>query len=75
MQPCLRACSHGSKSYNIAEYIDYYINPLSQTHRSHVKDTYEFVHKLRPIRVPPHAFLFSIDITSLYTNIDIKLGL
>ena len=39
-------------------------------HSSYVKDTYDFVHKLRTLRVPAQSFLFSIDVDSLYTDVD-----
>ena len=72
-RPIVSDC--GSESCRIAEFIDYHINPLSQKHASYVKDTYDFVNKLSTVRAPPEAFLFSIDISSLYTNIDTELGL
>lgn len=72
-RPIVSDC--GSESCRVAEYIDFFLNPLSQKHSSYVKDTYEFVNKIKTIDVPPGAMLFSIDIDSLYTNIDTQLGL
>lgn len=72
-RPIISDC--GSESYRIAEYIDYYLNPLAHMHSSYVKDTYDFVHKLRTLRVPAQSFLFSIDVDSLYTNIETERGL
>lgn len=72
-RPIVSDC--GSESYRVAEYIDSFINPLSQKHPSYVKDTYDFVAKVKTLSVPAGAFLFSIDINSLYTNIDTQLGL
>ena len=72
-RPIVSDC--GSESYRIAEYIDYYLTPLSQRHPSYVKDTYEFVNMLKDVQVPAGSFLFSIDIDALYTNIDTRLGL
>lgn len=72
-RPIVSDC--GLESYRVAEYIDSFINPLSQKHESYIKDTCNFVHKLRSVQVGPAVFLFSIDITALYTNIDTKLGL
>lgn len=65
----------GSESYRMAEYMDYYINLLSQIHPSYVKDTYDFVQKLSALVVPASGFLFSVDVDSLYTNIEMKRGL
>lgn len=59
----------------MAEYIDYYINPLAQLHQSYVKDTYDFVQKLSSLSVPTNTFIFSIDVDSLYTNIETERGL
>ena len=55
-RPIVSDC--GSESYRIAEYIDYFINPLSQKHASYVKDTYDFVGKLKGLELPLGAFLF-----------------
>lgn len=65
----------GSESYRIAEYIDYYINPLARLHPSYIKDTYDFVAKLKNLKVPKETLLFSIDMESLYTNVDTERGL
>ena len=72
-RPIVSDC--GSETYNIAEFIDYYINPLSHTHPSYIKDTYTFVNKLKNLTVPENTFLFSVDVESLYTNIDTTLGI
>ena len=72
-RPIVSDC--GSESYRLAEFIDFHINPLSHTHRSYVKDTYTFVEKLKDLTVPENTFIFSIDVDSLYTNIDTLLGL
>lgn len=72
-RPIVSDC--GSESYRVAEFIDAFINPLSQKHNSYLKDTYDFVNKIKMINAPENAFLFSIDVNSLYTNIDTALGL
>jgi hypothetical protein len=72
-RPIVSDC--GSESYRLAEFIDYYINPLSNSQPIYVKDTYTFVNKLKHLTVPENAFIFSIDVDYLYTNIDTPLGL
>lgn len=71
--PILMICT--VESYRVAEYTDYYINPLAQLHPRYVKDTYGFVQKLSLLSVPTSTFLFSIDVDSLYTNIEMERGL
>ena len=65
----------GSESHRVAEFIDFYLNPLSMKHFSYIRDTYDFLEKVKGLRVPPEAFLFSLDVESLYTNIETPLGL
>ncbi|KAL2094171.1 hypothetical protein ACEWY4_011483 [Coilia grayii] len=72
-RPIVSDC--GSESYRIAEFIDFHINPLSQRHPSYVKDTYSFVDEVSALTVPRGSFLFTVDVDSLYTNIDTALGL
>ena len=72
-RPVVSDCE--SETYYISEYIEYYLNPISQKHPSYLKDTYHFIEKLDQITVPQTAFLFTIDVDSLYTNIETKLGL
>lgn len=72
-RPIVSDCD--SETYYTAEYLDYFLTPLSTKHASYIKDTYDFVDKVKQIEVPIDAFLFSIDIDSLYTNIDIGEGI
>lgn len=65
----------GSESYNSAQYINHFLNPLSQLHTSYLKDTYDFVSKIKSQTFPNHSFLFAIDIDSLHTNISTELGI
>ena len=71
--PIVSDCS--SETYNTAEYLDHYLYPLSIRHASYVKDTYDFVQKVRDTHVPSHSILFTMDVDSLYTNIDIAGGM
>ena len=72
-RPIVSDCN--SETYATAEFIEFYLNPLSVKHPSYIKDTYDFIEKVRNINVPQGAFLFSIDIDSLYTNINTVAGL
>lgn len=72
-RPIVSDCN--SESYCIAEYIDYFLNPLSNKHFSYIKDTCDFIDKIRKLILPVNAFLFTMDINSLYTNIDTVDGM
>lgn len=72
-RPIVSDCD--SETYFIAEYIEHHLNPISQKHPSYLKDTYDFIEKVGQITIPSSAFLCTIDIDSLYTNIEIQLGL
>uniref|UniRef100_A0A8C7YA98 Reverse transcriptase domain-containing protein n=1 Tax=Oryzias sinensis TaxID=183150 RepID=A0A8C7YA98_9TELE len=72
-RPIVADC--GSETYQTAEYLDYFLNPLSVKHPSYIKDTYHFVNIIKTLTIPSNSFFFSIDIESLYTNIDISAGM
>ena len=71
-RPIVSDC--GSETYVISEYLDMYMNPLSHLHPSYVKDTYDFLTKVRAAEIKPSDFLFSMDVDSLYTNIETEPG-
>lgn len=72
-RPIVSDC--GSETYQTAEFIDYYLNPLSVIHPAYVKDTYHFIEIVKNLKIPKQSMFFSMDVDSLYTNIDIKSGL
>jgi hypothetical protein len=67
-RPIVSACS--SELHPISQYIDWFLKPLSQTHPAYLKDTYDFVDKVRDFEIGEHDLLVTGDITSLYTNMD-----
>lgn len=72
-RPIVSDCN--SETYRSAEYIDYYLNPLAKKHQSYIKDTYDFIEKIKNLIIPANAILFTVDVDSLYTNIDSKEGI
>lgn len=72
-RPIVSDC--GSETYFTAEYIDYFLNPLSVIHPSYVKDTYHFIETVKSLKIPTNSFFFTADVESLYTNIDITAGI
>lgn len=61
----------GSESYAVSKFVDYHLKPISKLHPSYIRDTYDFISKVRGKTLPPHAFLATGDVTSLYTNMNI----
>lgn len=72
-RPIVSDC--GSETYFTAEYLDYFLNPLSIKHPSYIRDTYHFIEIVKNIRVQSESFFFSMDVESLYTNIPITEGI
>ena len=72
-RPIVSDC--GSDSYRWSELIDYYLKPLSNIHPSYIKDTNDFLDKLRELEVSQDALLVTFDVESLYTNIQPERGL
>lgn len=72
-RPIVSDC--GSDSYRWSELIDHYLKPLACTHPSYVKDTGDFIEKLRKVEISDNALLVTFDVESLYTNIQPDRGL
>ena len=72
-RPIISDCS--SESYAVSEYIDHFLAPLSIRHPAYLKDTNDFIHKIRKVKIPTDSLLISLDVDSMYTNIDNKAGL
>ena len=52
-RPIISDCD--SESYKVAEYIDNFLQKISQKHPSYIKDTYDFLSKLRTAKVQPYT--------------------
>jgi len=63
-RPIVSDCS--SETYHTAEYLDFFLNPLSTKHASYIKDTYHFVNIVKQLHIPDNSILFTIDRQSLY---------
>lgn len=68
-RPIVSDCA--SESYRVSQYIDSFIRPISIKHESYLKDTYDFVSKIRGKRIPKNAILVTGDVSALYTNMNI----
>ena len=72
-RPIVSDCD--SESYHISEYIDSALAPLATKHPAYVRDTQHFLDIISETKVPENSFLVTLDVESLYTNIDNKAGL
>lgn len=68
-RPIVSDC--GSETDHISEFIDFFLNPLATNHPSYLKDTYDFLDKIRDKEVPQNSFIVTGDVTGLYTNMNI----
>jgi hypothetical protein len=59
-----------SESYRISKYIDYFIRPISIKHSAYLKDTYDFISKVRDRSIPTGCILVTGDVSALYTNME-----
>ena len=72
-RPIISDCS--SESYHVAEYIDSFLQPLAAKHDSYLKDTSDFLNKLKQVKVNETSLIVTMDVESMYTNIDHDSGL
>ena len=55
--------------------VDKVLQPIAKIQESYLKDTTHFIRFIESTRVPKNAFLVSMDVTSLYTNIPEEEGI
>ena len=72
-RPIISDCS--SESYNVSEYIDHFLQPLASKHDSYIKDTSDFLNKLKQVKIDKNSLIVTMDVSSMYTNIDHQSGL
>ena len=73
-RPILSA--NGSPTEKISAFVDHFINQYCPLVKSFVKDTTHFLQILNNLGpIPGDALLVTLDVSSLYTNIDSKAGL
>ena len=66
----------GYYTENISLFLDHYLQPLAQAVKSYVKDTNEFLKKLRSLpKLPDDIILCTMDVVGLYPNIPHEEGL
>lgn len=69
-RPIVSDCS--SESYNLSIYIDSFLNPLVSLQPSFIKDSFDFIAKIRGQIIPSNALIVTADVNSLYTNMNVN---
>jgi hypothetical protein len=65
----------GTESRRVSDYIDHFLQPLANKHASYLKDSYDFVDKIRDKIINKNYLLVTGDVTALYTNMNITRSL
>lgn len=65
-----------SESYRVSDYVDSFLKPLACKHPSYIKNSYDFIEKIKNCSINQNTYLVTGDVTSLYTNMkhDIMLS-
>ena len=72
-RPIVSGCD--SCCERISNLVDYHIQPLTRLNESYVKDTTDFVKKIKDIECKENSILVSADVSALYTVIDHEEGI
>lgn len=67
-RPIVSCC--GTELHPIGKFIDFFLQPFRTRNPAFIKDTYDFINKIRGQVVEPHFILVTGDVSSLYTNMD-----
>ena len=66
---------YNSISSNLSEYLDSYLKFQARLCKSFIRDTNDFLTKLKSIKnIPKNSIFVTMDVSSLYTNIDHEEG-
>jgi len=57
-----------SESYRVSDYIDSFLKPLACRHPSYIKNSYDFIDKIKNLDINENTYIVTGDITSLYPN-------
>lgn len=57
-----------SESYRASQYLESFLAPLANKHASYLKNSYDFVNKIRNAVVPGECLIVTADVSALYTN-------
>ena len=67
-RPVISNCGYYME--NISAFLDFHLQPLAQAVKSYIKDTNDFLNKLRSLpKLPDNIILCTVDVVGLYPNI------
>ena len=73
-RPVISNCGYSTE--NLSSFLDFHLQPLSTKVKSYIKDSSDFLCKLRDLPpLPDNAILCAIDVVGLYPNIPHEEGL
>ena len=72
-RPIVSDCS--SEGYEIAAFIDYFLQPIATSHPAYLKDTNHFLERISQIPVKKDSILVTADVDAMYTNISHEAGI
>ena len=72
-RPIISGCEGPTE--RLSSFVDKLIQPIAKQQVSYLKDTTDFINFIERTKVPMGAFLVSMDVTSLYTNIPQEEGI
>ena len=68
--------NYGTLTEKVSEFLDHYLQPVMKGGRSYVKDTQDFLEKIKHLgKVPSNAILVTADVVGLYPSISHGAGL
>ena len=67
--------SIGSHTEKLSQMIDLILQPYAMKGQSYIKDTSDFILKIKDLTLEPDEWIFIMDVTSLYTNIPHDKGI
>ena len=68
--------SNGAPTENISRFVDFFLQPNVVHLQSYIRDTTDFINKLRRLPIlPQDCLLVTLDVSSLYTNIPHEEGI
>ena len=64
-----------SATANLAEFLDFYLQPIMKQLPAYLKDTTQFIQEITDLSIHNNTWLVTVDVKSLYTNIPNEQGI